>query len=707
MNYITTLLFILFFTMQMAAQEKKLTLHDLLPGGNSHQKHTPRTLKQLQWWGDRYSYTRGDSTYAVTPEKKSKPQLLFTLEELKSEGINTLPTYRFPSPKQPWIEFTAQGKHYRYNFQTKLLTTLYEKSGENHTDEAPTGSLRAFTRENNLFVADGNEEPIPITEEPKGVLCGQSVHQHEFGISKGTFWSPDGKALAFYRMDERMVSDYPLVDISARVASLHTLKYPMAGMKSHEVTLGVWRPDSGVVYLKTGAPKEKYLTNVAWSPDSKTIYLLELNRGQDSLILTQYNAQSGKRVATLFEESNPKYVEPQTPIQFLPNRPDHFVYQSQRDGFNHLYLYNTKGELLNQLTSGNWMITKLLGFDATGEELIYQSTETSPLERAIYKVEIKSGKRTLLTPNFGTNASQLSPSGRHLLNNFSNSSTPRIIQTIEVATGKCNPILTATNPFARYEFPEIILDTLTAADGVTPLYTRMVRPANFDSTKRYPTILYVYGGPHAQMVTNSWMSGTRGWEIYMAQRGYIVFTLDNRGSANRGFEFESIIHRQLGAAEMADQMKGVSYLQTLPYVDNDRIGIHGWSFGGFMTINLMLTHPDIFKVGVAGGPVTDWSLYEIMYGERYMDSPKENPEGYKAADLTLRAGNLKGELLVVHCDEDPVVLLQHSLRFVDAAIKNDAYPDLFIYPGHKHNVVGPDRVHLYEKVTRYFEKNLR
>ena len=250
------------------------------------------------------------------------------------------------------------------------------------------------------------------------------------------------------------------------------------------------------------------------------------------------------------------------------------------------------------------------------------------------------------------------------------------------------------------------LHVVKTADGKTDLYYRLIKPADFDPAKKYPAIVYVYGGPHAQMITNGWMNNARGWDIYMANKGYIMFSLDNRGSSNRGLEFENATFRQLGIEEGKDQVKGVEFLKSQPYVDGERIGVHGWSFGGHMTTALMLRYPEIFKVGVAGGPVIDWGYYEVMYGERYMDTPESNPEGYKECNLRNLAGQLKGHLLIIHDDHDDTCVPQHTLSFMKACVDARTYPDLFIYPCHKHNVAGRDRVHLHEKITRYFEQNL-
>ena len=559
---------------------------------------------------------------------------------------------------------------------------------------------------------------IVTRETQDGIVCGQAVHQREFGITKGMFWSPKGSALAFYRMDERMVTAYPLVNIDTRCATPVPHKYPMAGMKSHEVTVGVYQVATGqTVWLETGLPKEKYLTNIAWSPDEKSIYIAELNREQNEMHLVRYSALTGKKEADLFTETDRCYVEPQHPVLFLPNDPDKFIWQSEADGYNHLYLYDTTGKELRKLTGGEWVVTKVLGFSKDGNKVIFEGTAPHPvspnmqgtgMQRYIWETDLRTGDiMNCLSWKVGVHRWLLSPSGEYAIDYVSSPSTPRDIDLIRVKDAKViSTLLSAPDPFKLYRMPRIKVGHILAADGKTRLNYRLTLPPDLDETKKYPTSVYVYGGPKVQLVTGDWQNGARGWDLYMAQRGYVMFTVDSRGSANRGHAFESVIHRNLGINEMADQVKGVEFLKSLSYVDADRIGVHGWSYGGFMTTNLMLTYPEIFKVGVAGGPVIDWSNYEIMYGERYMDRPQDNPEGYKNANLKLKAGNLKGHLLMIHGDIDPVVVWQHSLGFLKACVEADTYPDYFVYPRHEHNVTGKDRPHLHEKITRYFDDYL-
>lgn len=694
----------------MAQETKKPTLEELIPGGESYRYAD--NLYGLQWWGDECIKPGVDTLYSIQP-KTGKETMVITreqinkvLEENKAGKLSHLYSVSFPWADKPQMLFKIAGKFIVYDFKSnQVVSTLKPKDGADNEDYCAASGNVAYTIGNNLYV---NEKAV--TNEPEGIVCGQTVHRNEFGINKGTFWSPKGNLLAFYRMDESMVTQYPLVDITARVGEVNNVRYPMAGMTSHQVKVGIYNPATGKsIYLNAGDPTDRYFTNISWSPDEKSLYLIEVNRDQNHAKLCQYNAETGEPMGVLYEEMHPKYVEPQNAIVFLPWDPTKFIYQSQRDGFNHLYLYNTEGELLKQLTSGPWLVQDIVGFNRNTKELIIKSTEISPLQSNLYAVNLKNGKRSLIGDPTGMHSAQISGfMGTYLIDNASSPTCPRIIKLMSTNPKKQreHTLLTAKNPYEGFEMPSIEVGTIKAADGKTDLYYRLIKPTDFDPAKKYPTIVYVYGGPHAQMITNGWMNDARGWDIYMANKGYIMFSLDNRGSSNRGLEFENATFRQLGIEEGKDQVKGVEFLKSQPYVDGERIGVHGWSFGGHMTTALMLRYPEIFKVGVAGGPVIDWGYYEIMYGERYMDTPQANPEGYKQTNLKNLAGNLKGHLLIIHDDHDDTCVPQHTLSFMKACVDARTYPDLFIYPTHKHNVLGRDRVHLHEKITRYFEEYL-
>ena len=699
----------LLITNAMAQEPNKPTLEDLIPGGETYR--IIEDLYGLQWWGDTCIKPGIDSLLAVNP-RNGKETLLVTREKInrilergKLGKLSHLRQVSLPWANTSQVLINLPGSYVVYDWKADKITSKREvpKKGINRDYHTTSGNV-AYTIQNNLFV-----NGIAVTNEPDGIVCGQSVHRNEFGISKGTYWSPAGNLLAFYRMDESSVTRYPLVDITTRVGKLNNVRYPMAGMTSHKVTVGIYNPETQkTIYLNAGDPTDRYFTNLSWAPDARSLYLIELNRDQNHARLCQYSAETGELMATLFEETHPKYVEPQHPIVFLPRDSNKFIYQSQRDGFNHLYLYDTNGKLIKQLTEGKWLVNDLLGFNTQRKEVVFNAIDA--LGSANFAVNVNSGKRSLPfsinTTTEGMHTGLLSASGAYIIDRYSSPTVPRNIDIIDTKTFKSINLLRAQNPFEGFTMPSIETGTIKAADGVTNLYYRLIKPADFDPSKKYPAIIYVYGGPHAQMINSGWMNAARGWDIYMANKGYIMFTLDNRGSSNRGLEFENATFRQLGIEEGKDQVKGVEFLKSQPYIDGNRIGVHGWSFGGHMTTALMLRYPEIFKVGVAGGPVIDWGYYEVMYGERYMDTPQSNPKGYKQCNLNNLAGNLKGHLLIIHDDHDDTCVPQHTLSFMKACVDARTYPDLFIYPTHKHNVKGRDRVHLHEKITRYFEDYL-
>src|SRR5574344_3011 len=637
------------------------------------------------------------------------------LSFMSEERLSVFPTVQFRNNNT--FSFFLDNKLALYDINTNKLAMMNVSNELNfdNIDVEYNHFRSAYTKDNNLYIynRDNGVKVKAIEDSNLGIVYGQTVHRNEFGISKGTFWSPKGNLLAFYRMDETMVTDYPMVNTKTRIATPAPFKYPMAGMKSHEVTVGVYNVSTDkIIYLNTRkdttvAERENFLTNVTWSPDEKHIYIAKVNRLQNHMWLESYNVETGALEKVLFEETNDRYVEPCEGLYFLPTNPNQFFWFSMRDGYKHLYLYNTDGAMLKQVTKGEYEVEGLIGFDTKGENIFLYANKDNLIGKAAYKVNLKSGIMTCITDTKGTHTVSVNPAGTLMIDICSGIDIPARA-VVKAVTGKSSHTLyDSPNPLAEYAMPGIKVGTIKAADGKTDLYYRLITPPNMKQGEKYPTLVYVYGGPHSQLVTDEWLAGGNLDFLFLAQQGYVVYTLDNRGTDNRGFEFESCTHRQLGTIEMADQMEGVKFLKTLPYVDQNRMGVEGWSFGGFMTITMKLAHPEIFKVGCAGGPVIDWKWYEIMYGERYMDTPQENPEGYANNSLISKAKNLDGHLLVIHGTEDNTVVWQHSLEFLDACIKAGKQVDYFVYPHHEHNVRGYDRLHLYEKMFNYYETFLK
>lgn len=711
------------------AQSRELSLEDLNFGGNNYSNMIPKN-KTLLWWGN--SLVKVDSDKCMLVNKNNgREKLLFKNDDLNAwaslDGEHKVSIYscyyrgilQFPYEDKSLVLVANDEERMLIDFNKKTVVWRQETKDESFEEWNPMSKAVAFVKEDNLFVRDAQGKITQVTSDgSREIVYAQSVHRDEFGIYKGTFWSPDGNKLAFYRMDQSMVKDYPLVNIDTPIATEEPIKYPMAGETSHKVTVGVYDINTGkTVYLNAGDPTDRYFTNIQWSPDGKFIYIKELDRSQKNMQLKRYNAVNGDIDAVLYTEHNDKYVHPETAITFLPWDDNKFIIQSEKDGYNHLYLFDTDGREIKQLTKGEWVVLDLIGFNMKDKKVIILSTESSPIQNNIYTVDVNTGKRTLIDNGLGVHANTysrsgshsniLSASGQYLFDNYSEPDVPRVINIVNTGNGKRFCYFKADNPWKEKDSPIFTSGTIKAADGTTDLYYRMVKPHDFDPKKKYPTIVYVYGGPGIRNVEARWHYASRGWESYMAQRGYVLFILDNRGSCDRGLAFEQATYLNLGQEEMKDQMCGVDYLMQQPFVDTTRIGIHGWSFGGFMTISLMTNYPEVFKVGVAGGPVIDWKWYEVMYGERYMSTPQLNSEGYEKTSLLKMAQSLKGKLQIIIGLNDPVVVPQHALSFINECIKAETQPDFFVYPGEPHNMRQRKSVHLHERITQYFEDYLK
>lgn len=706
---VTLTLTVSVFSQDKLLGSKQLMTYSLYP-------HSDMRSVQFAGKGNELAYVQDTCLYLGKPGNVKPVLSLSALNRaLAGYGQNPIRLKWFPSVtfvSENEFRFVANRQVFHYNLAKHSLAFRFciPEEIDNSDIEYATGRM-AYNKGNNLYIVSG--KTVAVESPDLDVVYGQSVHRNEFGISKGTFWSPQGNRLAFYRMDQSMVTDYPLVNTTSRIAVAQPFKYPMAGMKSHEVTVQIYDVARDTVLTlesrrdESVAEAENYLTNLSWSPDEEFLYIAKINREQNHLWLERYSAEDGSLDTVLFEESNPRYVEPCDPLCFVPSHDDQFLWFSMRDGYKHLYLYNTDGRLLRQVTTGQYEVESLVGFDAKGENVFVMANKESAVGCAAYRVNLKTGAMTLLTPAKGTHSVTVNAAGTLLIDRYSSVENPGTCVVMDMKGKVLAALYQLDNPLAEYAMPAIRLGTVKAADGTTDLHYRLITPPHMEQGKKYPALVYVYGGPHSQLVTDSWLGGGNLYFLFLAQQGYVVYTLDNRGTDNRGFEFESCTHRQLGAIEMADQMEGVKFLQSLPFVDTARMGVEGWSFGGFMTITMKLAHPEIFKVACAGGPVIDWKWYEIMYGERYMDTPQENPGGYKDNCLVNKAGQLKGRLLVIHGAEDNTVVWQHSIEFIDACIKAGRQVDYFIYPHHEHNVRGADRIHLYEKMFDYYETFLK
>ena len=698
---------LLFIATSTFAQLQKITLEEsVLQQGR---KFGADKMTGFQWIPNtnKYVYYKDSWTNMVIGSQGPTKTENTTLSEINTAlGTKLKNFYGIEWIDATTLLVTENSKYYSYSIASKSGKQIFEtpENAENQTFDLKKSKV-AYTIDNNLKIIMNGKEVAITSNTNKNIVSGQAIARSEFGISGGIFWSPESNFLAFYQKDETDVADYPLLDINETPGKLVSIKYPMIGQKSERPKVGIFNLPSGkTVFISPRGNSDDYLTNLSWSPDEKYVLIAEVNRGQNSMDLNVYDAISGNFVRTLFNEKSTTWVEPEHPAFFPSNKSNNFVWISEKSGFNNLYYYSIDGKLIKQLTNNSFPTREIIGSNAAGTEIYFKATGANATNMLVYRVDLK-GKQTLVTKDQGVHNVSISNDGNWVFDEFSNHLTPSKSLLYD-KNGTSKTLLVSPNKYDGYQIGTSEIKTIKSADGTTDLYTRLIKPSNFDASKKYPVMIYVYGGPHAQMITNSYLDGANLWMYWMAEQGYLVFTVDNRGSDNRGVKFESVIHRQLGVNEIEDQIKGVDYLKSLPFVDGNRLAVHGWSYGGFMTTSLLLRKPDVFKVGVAGGPVIDWRWYEIMYGERYMDTPSENEKGFEESNVTNYAKNLKGKLLLIHGTVDDVVVMQHNLALVKKFVElGEQKVDFFPYPMHKHNVTGKDRVHLIDKVLHYIIDN--
>ncbi len=712
------------------AQVEQLTIEDAILGQWS--KYRPESYRQIDWipgTSDFYYITsEGEAVYRKNATQGDRT-VVITLPDF----INLLPenSNLKQFPKLNWTNsdvfwYTENGGVYYYtdeNGSPTIVKVNEYRSIAQNTDIHNRSTSVAYTLGNDLHVTDdkGDTRTFAANAIGEDVVIGQPVHRFEFGINKGTFWNADGTKLAFYVNNQSEVTDYPFLNIDSRPGKLVTSKYPMAGQSSESVNLVVYDlKKNDTVWLKLGNTKNRYFSSVTWGPRSEFIYLAEMNREQNQLELKQFNVKDGKFVATLFEERDDKYLSPAHPLYFVGKN---FLWVSNQDGYNNFFYYSRGGQLLAQIATNDIIVDEFLGQSKDGDRLYFAGIPKNSIDRHLYEVILDGNNKgknrddesaritkkgfpvIQLTKEPGYHRAKLSPSGDFLIDSYSSIDQPYTVQLINTRTRKSEALLESDDPFKEVALrkPEIGNITLTTGEK---LFTRTIKPFDFDPSKKYPVLLYVYNGPNVQLIQNRWLGAAPLWMYHFANKGYIVYTIDGRGSGNRGKDFEQATYRNLGKLEMQDQVTGLKKLMKEPYIDTSKIAVHGWSYGGFMTLSLAGNYPKLFDVAVAGGPVTDWSLYEVMYTERYMATPETNEAGFNRTSVLPLVPNFKSKVLVIHGADDDVVVPQHSLELLKTAVDHDIDIDFFMYPGHKHNVRGKDRVHLMKKVLNYVERNL-
>jgi dipeptidyl-peptidase-4 len=708
------ILIILLLLTMASAQERMLSLENAVL--DSRTFLAPQKLSHIHWFTDQKfcfaDTVPGDRIMYLYDAASLQKKPWFGLQDIRDQistfgdSLKTLPDLEWSGDS---LAYFWRGKQcYTFAPENKSLKKFLKLSSStgDKAIHANTGQI-AFVQDDDLFLYKEKTGSLRIAESfHKNISYGQGAYRNEFGVSEGIFWSPGGRYVAFYEKDERNVTDYPIIDIDARPAKLKMIKYPMAGTSSERVRVMVYNTQTATLsVMLTGQPLDHYLTNVTWDPEDKSVYIVHLNRAQNCLRLVRYDPHSGEPVATLLQENDEKYIDLQHPPYFLPDQSGRFIWLSSRDGYRHAYLYDKTGRLLRQLTHGTWEITDFEGFDHQGRFAFVTGTAKSPLDRTSMRIDLTQKSVTVLQKESGWHSLYPAPDGMRAIESVESPAIPAKFTLVNFQNDKKSVLLSSNDPLKEYQMPPAKLDSFTIQDG-TLLYTRTIYPPDFDPTKTYPAIVYVYNGPHVQLITRKWLYGAKLWDYYLAQEGYIVFTIDGRGSANRGLEFEQATFLRLGSIEIEDQLAGVRQLLAKGFVDSSRMGVYGWSYGGFMSTSLMTRKPGVFKVGVAGGPVIDWAYYEVMYTERYMSTPQTNEKGYHEANLLNYVDQLQGNLLLIHGTADPVVVWQHSLLYLQKAAEMNRLVDYMAYPGYEHHVTGDDRLHLYHTITEYFNRNL-
>lgn len=606
---------------------------------------------------------------------------------------------------------SSKAYYYVFDIKSKKITPVSTKEGKQmYATFSPDASKVAFVRDNNLFVTDlatGAETQITTDGKYNEIINGGAdwVYEEEFAFAKAFFWSPDGNKIAFYRFDEREVREFSMMMYEDLYPTVYKFKYPKPGEKNSVVSIHIYDLEKKTTKTAdVGTETDQYIPRVKWTQDPNLLCVFRMNRHQNNLDYLFVDAETGSSKVAL-TETDKYYIDINDDLTFLEDG-KHFFLTSERDGYNHVYLYNMDGELVRQITDGDWEVTRLYGVNQKTNTLYYQSTESSPLERDIYSINLSGKKKTKLSTQKGTNSATFSEDFSYYILNHSSVETPPYI-TLNNAKGEVERVLEdnaeALKVNEQYGITPREFFSFTTSEGVE-LNGYMIKPADFDPNKKYPVLMYVYGGPGSQNVANSWNHNY--WFDLLAQHDYLVVCVDNRGTGFRGAEFKKMTYLQLGKYEIIDQIEAAKWLGKQSYVDEDRIGLWGWSYGGYMASLAITKGADVFKSTIAVAPVTNWRFYDTIYTERYLRTPQENPEGYDNNSPINFADKLKGNFLLVHGTADDNVHFQNSVMFSEALIQANVPFEQAYYPNKNHGIYGGNTsIHLFNKITKFvFEK---
>ncbi len=712
--------FVLFCT--CAYGQKKITIDDF----TLHNTFAQRSVYGINWMKDgkhyttqegnkivRYAIATGQAVETLVDGDALTPRINFTDYELSSDETKILLLTGFESIYRR----SFRAEYFVYDLPTKTLHRLSEGGKQSYAAFSPDGSKVAFVRNNNLFyvnLSDWREVQVTTDGLPNVIINGTTdwVYEEEFGFVKAYYWSPDSRKLAYHRFDESNVRQYTLQkwNMGALYPENYVYKYPKAGEDNAVVEIWIYDlPTSTRVKADLGSETDIYVPRVTWTSLPGTLSVRRLNRLQNQLDILHVDAATGKS-NTILTERNARYVDIDYCHELIYlNDGQHFIYSSEESGYKHLYLYTVYGQRVRQITSGNWEVIDFLGIDEKTKTLYYISNEGNHLNRNLYGISWDGKRKTALTPQPGTHSINIGPNFQYYLDYHSHANQPLQVTLYAMRGNKPVRVLERNEELqkkmAEYNLASREFFTYPSADGTTRLDATIMKPADFDSSRKYPVMVFQYSGPRAPSVRQAFVID--GWAQLLVQKGILVVTLDTRGSSYRGEAFVKQTYRQMGKLELEDLLAGARYLSTLPYVDSTRLGIYGWSYGGFMASLVMTKGAGVYKLGIAGAPVTNWRYYDNIYTERYMQRPQDNPSGYDDNSPLTHAHRLSGHFLLIHGTGDDNVHLQNSMALQDALIRAGKQFSSFFYPDDPHGIRGARRRHhLYTMMTEFIIKNL-
>ncbi|MDD3877007.1 MAG: DPP IV N-terminal domain-containing protein [Bacteroidales bacterium] len=609
---------------------------------------------------------------------------------------------------------STASEYYVYDLGTERLVSLSELGKQRLATFSPDGTKIAYVIENNIYIKDLiTLEEVQVTNdgEYNEVINGATdwVYEEEFSFTQAFFWSPDGQKIAFYRFDESHVKEFVMMMYGTLYPEEYRYKYPKAGEENAHVSIHIYNvPLKSTTLVDIGTEEDQYIPRIKWSKDPNKLAVLRMNRLQNHLELLFADARTGV-TNRVYEENNRCYIEINDHLTFTDDG-QMFIISSEKNGYNHLYCFDMNGNLINQITNGEWDVIDVAGYNSENKTLYYISTEDSPVTRHVYAININGTKKVRLSQNAGYNNPTFSKKFKYFINQYSNINTPPVYTVNNSRNGNEIRLIEGNSDLKRTMKELDIAQTefikIPTENGIL-LNAWMIKPHDFDDTKKYPVLFYVYGGPGSQTVQDEWGGHNHIWFQMMAQQGYIVVSVDNRGTPGRGEAFKKATYLQLGLLETIDQIEAAKFLGTLPYVDKDRIGIFGWSYGGYLTLLCMTKGASYFKTGIAVAPVTNWRFYDSIYTERYMGLPKDNASGYDDNSPINHVDKLIGKLLIVHGSADDNVHYQNSMEIFNALVNANKPFDMHIYPDKNHGIYGGyTRLHLFSKMTAYLIENL-